>query len=803
MITPLLALAAINLLLPVGVILVILNLLLLAMFFNMTFSRRRGPDSERSPAADTQPPVFVQKFEQSLEELESRQRIISNLVQNAILGEDLSYLLETAITDIATNLNLELCCILELKPESQEFFIRVCHGADFSEATSAHLSASSDSPPGGALQRVTPLVIEDIHKSYPQAEFPCLEMKAAKSGVFVVIDGSEDPYGVLCAYSAHLRLFSKDEIYFLQIIANLLANSLQQEKSRLALQQSEERLALAAAGSNDGLWDWDIINEKVYYSSRWKAIFGRENEVLDGTMEDWFSRVNSSHLAQLTSDIELHLSGNTAQLNNEHCIVTRDGTERWVLCRGVAVRDENDTAVRIAGSLTDITARKEIERKLRHAAHHDILTGLANRASLLQRIDLAIKRAQRDVNCRFAVLFLDFDRFKIVNDSLGHDVGDLLLKSIAKRLGTDLRNVDLVARLGGDEFVILLDGLEAYSDCTLVAERLLENLAVPHLLNGNEITSTASIGIVTNENNYVKAEDVLRDADTAMYHAKEAGRAQYVIFDEKMRKEAIMQQVLEVNLRKVIERDELLLHYQPIIILETGHVTGFEALVRWRKSDGTLIGPDKFIPIAEETGLIVPIGEWVIREACRQLHAWHTQFPDWAYLTMNINLSRRQISQPRIVETICDILTETGVSPSSIKLEITESVIMDDRINFATILQSLSDQGISLCMDDFGTGHSSLSCLHNFPLDVLKIDRSFIHNLTANTEFSAIIHSIIALAHNLKISVVAEGIETAEQLAHLQALECDEAQGFFFARPMAAADAAAFLTNYNTLRKSA
>ncbi|MHC4414941.1 MAG: putative bifunctional diguanylate cyclase/phosphodiesterase [Planctomycetota bacterium] len=449
---------------------------------------------------------------------------------------------------------------------------------------------------------------------------------------------------------------------------------------------------------------------------------------------------------------------------------------------------------------------------LENQARTDALTGLANRALLTDRLNQAIRQAKENPDYKFAVLFLDFDRFKIINDSLGHEIGDQLLMGIANRLTTTLRAPDriahladghLPARLGGDEFVILLDGVGSIEDAVAVADRLQQELSTPHAIGDHQVTSTASIGIVASAAHYQRADDVLRDADTAMYHAKTTGKARHVVFDPGMHHEVVERLKLEEDLRRAVDQKDLKLDYQPIVSLTTGRLMGFEALLRWTHEGRGRVSPAEFVALAEEIGLIVPIGRWVLAEAARQLKCWHEQFPLNPPLTMNVNLSRRQLSQPDLVQVVQEILANTGIEPASLKLEITEGAIMASPEHVTPLLNRLQGLGVRLCMDDFGTGHSSLSCLHRFPIDALKIDRTFVLNTDENREYAAVIHAIITLAHTLNMHVVGEGVETAGQLAQLQALECDHAQGYYFAESLSAEAAEEFMRQPNRLARSA
>jgi diguanylate cyclase (GGDEF)-like protein len=401
----------------------------------------------------------------------------------------------------------------------------------------------------------------------------------------------------------------------------------------------------------------------------------------------------------------------------------------------------------------------------------------------MDRLSHAITRAKRSENYLFAVLFLDLDRFKVINDSLGHLVGDQLLIAIARRVETCLRAGDTFARLGGDEFTILLDGIDDVQDAIQVSDRILKELTLPFNLNGHEVFTTASIGIALSTTSYDKPEDVLRDADTTMYRAKAGGKARSEVFDSTMRIQAIARLQLETDLQWALKRQEFQLYYQPIVSLNNGNIKGFEALVRFCHPIRGLVEPAEFIPLTEETGLIVPLGYWVLREACRQLKTWQMQFPATP-LTITVNLSGKQLLQADLVEQIEQILQETNLEPRSLGLEITESAIIQNAESAAIMLSQLKRLGVRLYMDDFGTGYSSLSYLHRFPIDTLKIDRSFVTNVDVDPEKIEIIRTVIALAGNLGMDVVAEGVETNNQMHQLKALNCEFGQGYFFSKPL-------------------
>jgi diguanylate cyclase (GGDEF)-like protein/PAS domain S-box-containing protein len=471
----------------------------------------------------------------------------------------------------------------------------------------------------------------------------------------------------------------------------------------------------------------------------------------------------------------------------------KNGALFWELAVISPLTDAQGSATHYLAIKEDITVRKQMEEQLRVAARTDRLTGLPNRELLLDRLQGAIERHRRSRQAHYAVLFLDCDRFKIVNDSLGHEVGDQLLCAVARRLGQTVRTVDSVgrtgeatvaARLGGDEFVILLDGLARPEDAQLVAERLLETLNVPYKLAGHDMVCTASVGIVTSQFGHARAKDVLRDADTAMYEAKLGGRGRAMVFDGSMRDRVRRKLELENGLRKALENGEFLLHYQPIVSLETRRVESLEALVRWQHPQHGMVPPGEFIPVAEETGLVIPLGEWVFAAACRQLAVWRRDYGAQAPPSISVNLSRNQLALPDLPQRLRDMAEQAGVEPQAVHLEITESAIMADSKAAAAVVMQLKQAGFKVDMDDFGTGYSSLACLHQFPIDVLKIDRSFVTNLERGRDLAALVGAIVTLAQNLGIAVVAEGVETDGQLAMLQAFGCQFAQGFYFARPL-------------------
>jgi diguanylate cyclase (GGDEF)-like protein/PAS domain S-box-containing protein len=566
-----------------------------------------------------------------------------------------------------------------------------------------------------------------------------------------------------------------------------------------ALRESEERYALAMQGTNDGLWDWNLKTNEVYFSGRWKSMLDYEESEIGNTLDEWFGRLHPGDAERIKMEVLNHLAELSLQFESEYRILCKGRTYRWMLSRGVIVRDASGKAYRIVGTQTDITYRKFTEEQLLHDASHDALTGLPNRVLFMERLSHAISLAKRRRNYSFAVLFFDLDRFKLINDSLGHLVGDQLLIAIARRLEKYLRVGDTVARLGGDEFTILLEDIRDGSVVTNIVNRLQEELTRPFNLNGHEVFTSTSIGIALSTIGYDRPEDLLRDADIAMYRAKASGKARYEVFDTTMHTRAVALLQLETDLRRGLEREEFQLHYQPIVSLQTDEITGFEALIRWQHPQRGLVSPTEFIPFAEETGLIVPIGWWVFREACHQMRIWQLQFPEYSSLVMSINLSAKQFAQPDLLEQINQILQETNLEPSSLKLEITESVVMENAEAATAMLLQLRALGIRLSIDDFGTGYSSLAYLYRFPTHTLKIDRSFINKIDADSEQLEIVRTIVTLASNLGMDVIAEGVETVKQLAQLKTLNCECGQGYFFSKPVDSQTATALLANKWTI----
>lgn len=565
----------------------------------------------------------------------------------------------------------------------------------------------------------------------------------------------------------------------------------QLEASNIALRESEERYALAIRGTQEAVWDWDITNNTVYYGPNWTNLLGLSSQKeLTDSPDEWFSRITSNHLSSFHNQLGTFLEMVETCFESEFEMAHTDGKPRWIRCRAAACRNEYGYATRLTGSLADITELKEAQENLRHLAEYDQLTDLPNRDCFYHELRKAID--QFSDKQQYSVAFFDFDRFKVINDSLGHNVGDALLKNIARLFKENVNSRDVVSRFGGDEFVLLICHDGDHAQAQAACDRLLEVFAQPHQIEGHQIVSTASIGLVHGNAEYHTPEEVIRDADVAMYRAKSEGRNSCRVFDEAMHSEAIERLQMESDLREAIAEQQFELYYQPIVSTVDARVVGFESLLRWHHPQKGTLSPNVFMEIAEETGLIDDLGRWIFEQAIKQIAVWN-RLPGHEQLMVSVNLSRRQLINPYLIDDLKRILETTQVDPRNIYIEITESCIMDQRYDALTILNNIRELGFKLAIDDFGTGHSSLSCLHEYPIDILKIDQSFINNLGRRKVFSAVLDSIVSLGHHLNMKIIGEGVETFDQLVQLQALECALAQGYYFERPIRVDDATQLL----------
>jgi diguanylate cyclase (GGDEF)-like protein/PAS domain S-box-containing protein len=753
--------------------------------------------------------------------------VLTSLQQQAKHAIDALQFAVALVDRLQAALEVDCCEILAISMAEQSF----------NRLASTGLSLHSNEPtpfvPGSQLDYMLhsqePVIVEDLARVSYFAPLPQLLDREIVSSLNVLVVSAEQVFGVLSLHCCSQRSFTTEEVLLLQASASLLSSVISQERVSLlhseiervksiqqnledeiticqrieaVLRHSEERYAVIANATTDGVWDWDLQTNEIYFSPCWKSMLGYGEHEIGNQLDEWFIRLHPDDRDIVQHEIDRFRAGLTSTFESQHRLLHQDGTYRWILNRGLLIRDAADTPYRLVGAQTDITTRKVGEEQLLFNALHDGLTGLANRTLFIERLEHSISLARRHEDSTFAVIFFDLDRFKVINDSLGHVTGDQLLITIAHRLKGCLRSSDTCARLGGDEFAILLEHIQDNSEVIRIVERMQQILKTPFVLNNQEVFVNASIGVILNTAGYETPEDLIRDVDTAMYRAKAMGRGRYEIFTQEMHEHAVSLLQLETDLRRAIARKEFLVVYQPVMELRTGKITGFEALVRWQQPERGLISPADFIPIAEETGLILPIGRWVLHEACRQMREWHQQYPTYKALTISVNMSRKQLSQPDLMQQVQQILDETGLEPRCLKLEITESAIMEDIKLATSLMQQLKTLGVQIVMDDFGTGYSSLSHLHLFPIDTLKIDPSFVHKADTDLEKVEIIRTVISLAWNLGIDVVAEGIETKRQMSQLKLLKCDLAQGYLFSRPLSSEAATDFLTRQLDLPKS-
>ena len=559
-------------------------------------------------------------------------------------------------------------------------------------------------------------------------------------------------------------------------------------RAKQSAQDMEQRYALAFRTTHDGLWDWNLETKEIHFSPRWKTMLGFAPDGRVGVnSEEWLGKIHAGDARGLLAKLSDHLDGRTNEFEGEHRMRHPDGNYRWIHTRGVAIRDSDGRAVRLIGSQADITAHKRAENLRRLDSMYDPLTGLPNRAHFRGKLKQATEDTGSRTNVLYAVLYLDLDRFQLVNDSLGHTVGDHLLLGIADRLKKCLRPGDAIARLGGDEFSILLEDLSDVSEATDVANKIQAAVARPFKVGGREVYTAVSIGIAIGSYGREIAGNLLRDADTALNRAKSMGRARFELFNHRMHADAKDLLNIETALQQAVERKQFTLHYQPIIALDSGRVTGCEALIRWHHPEKGLVLPGEFIPIAEETGLIKGITEWTLRAAAEQVKQWQDE--DLPPIRVAVNISPRMLKVAGFSSLVMDILREADLEPRFLELELTESILMESEPATIHPLVDLSAHGIEIALDDFGTGYSSLGCLQRIPINALKIDESFTRHVSINPGDAAIASGLIALAHNLNLRIVVEGVETQEQLDFCVAKKCQQAQGRLISPPV---DAAAF-----------
>ena len=546
------------------------------------------------------------------------------------------------------------------------------------------------------------------------------------------------------------------------------------------VREREERLSVALSGTSDVLWDWDLPGNRLYLAARWRDIVGAAAP-FTGNPNDWLDRVHPEDAAPLRAALAAHFDGHTEAFEHEHRVRRADGEWRWILVRGSAQRDDKGTAIRAAGLISDITRHRTLVERMAHDARHDALTGLPNRTLFLDLLRHSFYRTRRHEDYRFAVLFIDIDRFKMVNDAFGHEAGDQLLQQIGRRLESCLREGDTLARHGGDEFTMWLDDVRGAADAVRVADRVHEVMREPFEINdGNRTQSSASIGVAVGSAQYQKAEDVLRDADVAMYRAKALGKARTAVFQREAGEGAPAHVQMESDLRSALVRNELCVHYMPIVDVMTGKVRAVEALARWQHPRLGLVPPSKFLALAQETGLIVNIDQWVLQTASRQLQNWRREIATANRLSISVNFSRNLLEQADVGAQIDRVLRESQLVPGDLNMDINESMLAPD--NGIDALADLHQRGLKLHMDDFGLGQGWLRHLHKIEVDTIKIDRSFV---TGGADRDRqVLGRIVQIARDLGKTVIAEGVETKEQARMVREVGCSLAQGFFFSPPL-------------------
>jgi diguanylate cyclase (GGDEF)-like protein/PAS domain S-box-containing protein len=578
-----------------------------------------------------------------------------------------------------------------------------------------------------------------------------------------------EPFGYLIKPFEERELHSHIEI------------ALYRHRMERRLRDSEDRYFLATQGANDGLWDWDVQHNQIYFSPRWKTMLGYNECQIGSSLVEWFGRIHPADREQVEKKISEHFKGESSHFECEYRILTANGSYRWVLSRGLARRDENGKAYRIAGSQTDITDRKV----------YNPLTGMPNQMLLLDRLERSLKRS-RPQGQLFGVVVIELGGIKTVASSLGYPLADRLLCQAAQRIQKCVSTNDTVAHFGNDDFVLLLEDIVDIKDSTALTSNLQKQLQQPFQLDGHTMYVTGHIGIAFNAPEYNFPDELIRDAYNAMHRAKDDGKGRVEIFNRKMRFTAVARLKLEADLRRALDREEFKIHYQPIVNLKTGGLAGFEALLRWQSPSG-LMYPKDFLALAESSDLLLPLERWVLLKSCTQMAKWWKQ--DLSTLTLNVNLCPRHYTCPDLIDDLQSVLEKSKLDPRRLRLEITESALMDNTETVALTLSRIQKMKIQIHLDDFGTGYSSLSCLSRFPIDSLKLDQSFVGKLGLCEETWKIVQAIVSLGKNLDMEIIAEGIENAMQLRMLQSLKCDYGQGYYFARPMEPSAVEVLLSN--------
>ena len=641
--------------------------------------------------------------------------------------------------------------------------------------------APGDGLVGQVFQAGQPLWVTDIGKDDRIRKGVARDAGMHGTFLFPVVSEGRS-IGVLSFHSKRVREPEERLLQAVRMIGSQIGQFLQRKQAEEALRNSNERFNVAVRATNDIIWDWDLSKNEIWRNENFVKVFDYQSNEASTDIGFWRGLVHPEERERVASGIRTVIDSGSASWSDEYRFRRGDGGYAHVHDRGNVIRDSTGRALRMIGAMADITARKESDERIRYLATHDGLTTLPNRVMFSQLLSVAIQTARR-YQRNFAVLFIDLDRFKTVNDTLGHEAGDKLLQEIATRLTGCLRASDVVARLGGDEFVVLVQEVNETEEVAMVARKILSAVLQPVVISGQECRVTGSIGICMYPDGGQDEQSLMKNADIAMYLAKEEGKNNFQFYSPNIKIESLERLTLETSLRRALERGEFFLHYQAKLEFKTNRITGVEALLRWQHPDLGMVGPTRFIPIAEETGLIVPIGRWVLQTACAQNVAWQREgLPP---VCMAVNLSARQFVDENFLKDIIAALEGSGMNPELLELELTESMVMQNPERAAKLLAAIKRLGVRIAIDDFGVGYSSLAQIKRFPIDTLKVDRSFIRDLAENAEDRAITEAIIAMGKTLSLTVVAEGVETQEQQAFLSEHACDEMQGYYFSKPIA------------------
>ena len=725
--------------------------------------------------------------------LEAESRVISRIIHGVTSTANLDELLQLIHRSIKKILYAENCFVALFDPDtemlSMQFFVdkydempppfKVGRGLTafvFRKAQPMLLTSQ-------AVQDLIELgEVESVGTDSPIWMGVPLKTPTGVIGVLVVQDyENQDTY-------------TQQDVELLTSVADQIALAIERKRSEEALRISQERFELVTRATSDAIWDWNLQTGRLWWNEGFCKLFCYPVEEIGTDIESWIGRVHPDDSERVKNDIHRHIESGKHNWTDEYRFRRRDGSYASVIDRGYVVHGADGMPIRMLGSMMDVTERKSLEEQLTHQALHDPLTKIANRILFRDRVDHALAKQVRN-KYSLAVLFLDLDNFKAINDSMGHAAGDKLLVSVAERLQDCLRNTDTPARLGGDEFAVLVETVHRSDEVTMIAERIKAVFREPFVVDGKEVHVGTSIGVAGSATGAINSEELLRNADLAMYLAKNQGKGNYVIFEPQMHK-ALMERIeLEEDLRRAIDKREFMLHYQPIVDLQTRQMMGMEALVRWKHPRLGLLPPDRFIPVAEETNLIVPLGEWILREACQQTESWRAKYGDNLGISITVNISIRQFQQKELVEIVASALADAGLPPETLILEITESFMIQDAEATIVKLHELKKLGVRLAIDDFGTGYSSLSYLQRFPVDILKIDKSFVEKLGHGKEGKAVARAIIMMGDSLNLKTIAEGIEHSSQIQELQNLGCEAGQGFHFAKPLTKDDMDDFLSD--------